>query len=199
MNKKEQDDGFLCGQMLLAMPNMEDPRFLRSVIYICAHSEEGAMGIIVNRRSEGIEFEELLEQLGLNDEKNQISLPIHQSSPPILIGGPVEPGRGFVLHSEDYFAKENTLIIDGGICLTATLDILKAIASGRGPDESLLALGYAGWAAGQLEDEIQANGWLNCKADSELVFGTDLKGKYDAALKKLGVSPGQLNSEAGHA
>ncbi|MBL4756759.1 MAG: YqgE/AlgH family protein [Rhizobiales bacterium] len=199
MISKEHDNGFLCGQMLMAMPNMEDPRFLRSVIYICAHSDEGAMGIIVNRRSEGIEFEELLEQLGLNNDENQISVPSHKSPPPILIGGPVEPGRGFVLHSNDYFAKENTLVIDGGICLTATLDILKAIASGNGPDESLLALGYAGWAAGQLEDEIQANGWLNCDADPELVFGVDLDKKYDAALEKLGVSPGQLTSDAGHA
>ncbi len=199
MTGKKQDPQYLCGQVLMAMPNMQDPRFQRSVIYICAHSEEGAMGIAVNRPSVGIEFSELLDQLELQPDNKKISLPPGQVFPPVLIGGPVEPGRGFVLHSKDYFAAENTLAIDSGVCLTATMDILKAIAEGKGPSESVLALGYAGWAAGQLEDEIQDNGWLNCDADPDLIFGRDLDSKYDAALEKIGVSPGQLASEAGHA
>ncbi len=199
MTGDKQDPQYLCGQVLLAMPNMQDPRFQRSVIYICAHSQEGAMGIAVNRPSAGIEFNELLDQLDLQPEDSRISLPPGKNFPPVLIGGPVEPGRGFVLHSKDYFVADNTLAIDSGICLTATLDILKAIAGGKGPAESVLALGYAGWAAGQLEDEIQDNGWLNCDADPGLIFGRDLDAKYDAALEKLGVSAGQLASEAGHA
>lgn len=199
MTDTKQDPHYLCGQVLLAMPNMQDPRFQRSVIYICAHSQEGAMGIAVNRPSAGIEFNELLSQLDLQPKSSRISLSPEKDYPPVLIGGPVEPGRGFVLHSKDYFAADNTLAIDSGICLTATLDILKAIAGGKGPTESVLALGYAGWAAGQLEDEIQDNGWLNCDADPGLIFGRDLDAKYDAALEKLGVSAGQLASEAGHA
>lgn len=157
------------------------------------------MGIVVNRPSEGIDFRELLDQLDLQPEQSRINLPSAEKLPPVLIGGPVEPGRGFVLHSPDYFASDNTLAIDEGVCLTATLDILRAIAQGRGPSESLLALGYAGWAAGQLEEEIQSNGWLNCPADKRLVFHRDLDAKYDAGMEKLGINPGHLTGDAGHA
>ncbi|WP_322518344.1 YqgE/AlgH family protein [Rhodopseudomonas palustris] len=190
---------YLDGQLLIAMPVMEDERFARSVIYICAHSSEGAMGIIVNRPAGSIDFPELLVQLDIVEKPEQIKLPDHAESMKVLRGGPVETGRGFVLHSSDFFIKDATLPIDEGISLTATVDILKAIASGAGPKHAILALGYAGWAPGQLETEIQDNGWLHCDADADLVFGDDIEEKYDRALHKLGIEPGMLSAEAGHA
>ncbi|MGP9812611.1 YqgE/AlgH family protein [Rhodopseudomonas sp. NSM] len=190
---------YLDGQLLIAMPVMEDERFARSVIYICAHSSEGAMGIIVNRPAGSIDFPELLVQLDIVEKPEQIKLPDHAESMKVLRGGPVETGRGFVLHSSDFFIKDATLPIDDGISLTATVDILKAIASGAGPKHAILALGYAGWAPGQLETEIQDNGWLHCDADADLVFGNDIEEKYDRALHKLGIEPGMLSAEAGHA
>jgi putative transcriptional regulator len=177
------NQGYLDGQLLIAMPVMGDPRFERSVIYLCAHSSEGAMGIIVNRPAGSIDFPELLVQLDIK----------------VLKGGPVETGRGFVLHSSDFFIKDATLQIDEGICLTATVDILKAIARGSGPKHAILALGYAGWAPGQLETEIQDNGWLHCDADPDLIFGRDVEEKYLRALRKIGIDPGMLSNEAGHA
>lgn len=191
--------GYLDGQLLIAMPVMEDERFARSVIYICAHSSEGAMGIIVNRPAGSIDFPELLVQLDIVKTEDQIKLPDQAESMKVLRGGPVETGRGFVLHSSDFFIKDATLPIDDGICLTATVDILKAIASGAGPKHAILALGYAGWAPGQLENEIQENGWLHCDADQDLIFGDDIDEKYDRALGKLGISAGMLSNEAGHA
>lgn len=191
--------GFLDGQMLIAMPTMGDPRFERSVIYICAHSSDGAMGIIVNQAAPHIAFTELLRQLDIIGAGEEIRLPPDVGQMRVHVGGPVETGRGFVLHSEDWFVDNSTLPIDDGICLTATLDILKAIAKGRGPAQSLLALGYSGWAPGQLETEIQANGWLHCGADSGLVFGGNLEAKYDTALRKLGIDPGHLASDSGRA
>src|SRR6476620_3776043 len=192
-------DGYLDGQLLIAMPVMGDPRFERSVIYMCAHTSEGAMGIIVNRTAGSIDFPELLVRLDIIEKADQIKLPETAETMKVLKGGPVETGRGFVLHSSDFFIKDATLRIDDGICLTATLDILKAIARGAGPKHAILALGYAGWAPGQLETEIQDNGWLHCAADSELIFGTDNGGKYEKALKKIGVGIGMLSNEAGHA
>ena len=189
--------GYLDGQMLIAMPAMGDERFSRSVIYVCAHSTEGAMGIIVNQPASNIKFPELLVQLEVIPSAERIELPSHDVK--ILKGGPVETGRGFVLHSSDFFIENSTLPIDEGICLTATLDILKAIAIGNGPHYAILALGYAGWAPGQLEQEIQENGWLHCDADLELIFGADTEGKYDKALRKIGIDLGQLSSQAGHA
>src|ERR1700742_4157569 len=165
--------GYLDGQRLVAMPVMDDPRFERSVIYLCAHSSEGAMGIMVNRPAGRIDFPELLVQLDIIKKSEQIKLPENAETMKVLRGGPVETGRGFVLHSSDFFIKDATLQIDDGICLTATVDILKAIARGSGPKHAILALGYAGWRAGQLEEEIQRNGWLHCAADPELIFGTD--------------------------
>ena len=191
--------GYLDCQLLIAMPVMGDPRFERSVIYLCAHSSEGAMGIIVNRPAGSIDFPELLVQLDIIEKADQIKLPENAESMKVLKGGPVETGRGFVLHSSDFFIENSTLPIDDGICLTATLDVLKAIAKGDGPDSALLALGYAGWAPGQLETEIQENGWLHCSADPDLIFGGDLVHKYERALKKLGIHAGMLSSEAGHA
>ncbi len=195
----ERSQGYLDGQMLIAMPVMDDERFARSVIYICAHSAEGAMGIIVNRPARAIDFCELLVQLEIIDKAEQIKLPETAETMKVMKGGPVETGRGFVLHSSDFFIKNATLPIDEGICLTATLDILKAIASGTGPSRALLALGYAGWAPGQLENEIQSNGWLHCPADPDLIFGADSEDKYPRALRKIGIDPGMLSNEAGHA
>jgi putative transcriptional regulator len=191
--------GYLDGQLLIAMPVMEDERFARSVIYVCAHSSEGAMGIIVNRPAGSIDFPELLVQLDIIDKADQIKLPEHAETMKVLKGGPVETGRGFVLHSSDFFIKDATLPIDDGICLTATVDILKAIAKGAGPKHAILALGYAGWAPGQLENEIQDNGWLHVAADDDLIFGNDVEEKYSRALHKLGIEPGMLSNEAGHA
>jgi putative transcriptional regulator len=191
--------GYLDGQLLVAMPSITDPRFERGVIYMCAHSVEGAMGILVNQPAENITFPQLLAQLNVIQPEADIRLPQPLEHKRVLVGGPVETGRGFVLHSADYFAEENTLPIDERISLTATLEILKAIAAGSGPKESILALGYAGWAPGQLETEIQANGWLTCPADPDLVFNTDMDRIYDAALGKIGVDPSKLASIAGQA
>jgi len=191
--------GYLDGQMLIAMPTMGDERFTRSVIYVCAHSTEGAMGIIVNQPASNIKFPDLLVQLEVIPAAERIQLPTEAEGLKVLKGGPVETGRGFVLHSADFFIENSTLPIDEGICLTATLDILKAIARGTGPHNAILALGYAGWAPGQLEQEIQENGWLHCAADPELIFGTDIEGKYNKALRKIGIDLSHLSNEAGHA
>ena len=191
--------GYLDGQMLIAMPTMRDERFARALIYVCAHSSEGAMGIVVNQPAPNIRFSELLVQLEVIPAAELIQLPPRAGVIKVLKGGPVETGRGFVLHSSDFYIENSTLPIDNGICLTATLDILKAIARGKGPESAVLALGYAGWAPGQLEGEIQENGWLHCTADPELIFGPDIDGKYGRALRKIGIDPGKLSSEAGHA
>ena len=190
--------GYLDGQVLVAMPTMEDDRFARTVIYVCAHSSEGAMGIVVNKPAPHISFPDLLVQLDVITAGEEIRLPERAGAIQVLRGGPVESGRGFVLHSADFTIEDSTLPIDDGICLTATLDILKAIAKGGGPESALLALGYAGWAPGQLENEIQANGWINVPADRALVFGDDPDSKYERALAKLGIDLGKLSTEAGH-
>src|SRR5579864_2442814 len=197
--EKTSARGYLDGQMLIAMPAMNDDRFTRAVIYVCAHSSEGAMGIIVNQPAGNIKFPDLLVQLEVIPAAERIQLTNKAGTVKVLKGGPVETGRGFVLHSADFFIENSTLPIDEGICLTATLDILKAIATGGGPMSAILALGYAGWAPGQLETEIQQNGWLHCTADPELVFGPDIGAKYDKALKKIGIDLGMLSSESGHA
>ncbi|WP_306889057.1 YqgE/AlgH family protein [Ancylobacter amanitiformis] len=193
------DGAYLEGQMLVAMPGMRDERFARAVIYLCAHSPEGAMGIIVNQPAPNIKFSDLLVQLDVIPQEDRIHLPQRAGGVKVLKGGPVETGRGFVLHSSDFFIEDSTLPIDDGICLTATLDILKAIAAGGGPASALLALGYAGWAPGQLENEIQQNGWLHCPADQTLVFEAEASVKYDLALRKIGIDPGMLSPDAGHA
>jgi putative transcriptional regulator len=186
----------LQGQLLLAMPTMKDKRFQRSVIYMCRHASDGAMGIIVNQRAEGLTLVELLQQLDILSEDTE---PAALRDRIVRVGGPVATERGFVLHSDDLVIDDATLVLEDGICLTATVDILKAIAAGNGPRQSLLALGYAGWAPGQLESEIQANGWLHCQADTELVFGEDVEHTYDRALSKLGIDPAFLVTSAGHA
>jgi putative transcriptional regulator len=197
--RKAEGGSYLDGQLLLAMPGMADKRFQRSVIYLCTHSSDGAMGLIVNQRASHISFTGLLKQLGIvGDDADEI-VPPDLLRMNVHVGGPVSSERGFVLHSADYFAEDSTLEINESVCLTATIDILKAMAGGKGPEQAILALGYAGWAPGQLESEIQANGWLHCPADRDLIFGPDLELKYDRALFKIGIDPSHLVSDAGHA
>ena len=191
--------GFLDGQLLIAMPGILDDRFARSVIYVCAHSEEGAMGIIVNRPAERVDFPQLLVQLKIIGPDEAIRLPAEASSLLVLHGGPVDTSRGFVLHSNDFSIDNSTLPIGGGVSLTATIEILRAIATGAGPGQAVLALGYAGWAAGQLEAEIQQNGWLNCPADPALIFDSALESKYERALRRAGIDIARLSSIGGHA
>jgi len=190
---------YLDGQMLVAMPGMMDPRFARSVIYLCAHSEDGAMGIVVNQPAPIKNFPDLLVQLQVIAPGDRISLPRGAENIQVLSGGPVQTDRGFVLHSPDFFIDNSTLPIDDGVSLTATIDILRAIAVGEGPDKAVLALGYAGWDAGQLENEIQHNGWLHCPADPGLLFDRDLNTKYERALHSIGIDLGRLSSSSGHA
>ncbi|MBM6578909.1 YqgE/AlgH family protein [Microvirga sp. BT689] len=190
---------YLDGQILVAMPGMMDERFARSVIYICAHSAEGAMGIVLNRPAANVNMLDLLVQLEIVPELERIRLPQKVGNMQVLIGGPVETSRGFVLHSPDFHLAQSTLPIDDSICLTATIDILRAIAAGHGPENAVLALGYAGWGAGQLELEMQANGWLNTPADAELVFNTAADLRYEMALRSIGIEPAMLSMEAGHA
>ncbi len=181
------------------MPGMMDERFARAVIFICAHSSEGAMGIILNRPAANVTMPDLLVQLEIVPEVERIRLPQKVGNMQVLMGGPVETSRGFVLHSPDFHLAQSTLPIDDGICLTATIDILRAIAAGRGPENAVLALGYAGWGAGQLEMEMQANGWLNTPADAEIVFNTAADVRYEMALRRIGIEPAMLSMEAGHA
>jgi putative transcriptional regulator len=188
---ESKEQGYLTGQLLVAMPTIGDPRFERTVIYLCAHSSDGAMGLIVNKPADEIEFDELLEQLGVETGEPHQRMQVH-------VGGPVETGRGFVLHTADY-QQDSTLLVDENVGLTATVDILRAIAAGEGPRRCLLALGYAGWDAGQLDGEIQANGWLNVAADPALVFDNDNEGKWERAIAKVGIDLSFLSSDAGHA
>jgi putative transcriptional regulator len=191
---------YLDGQLLIAMPSMNDPNFARSVVYLCAHSAEGAMGLVINQRARDITFLGLLEQLeviGKDGEHENARDEIAERD--VLIGGPVETNRGFVLHSGDYKSEETTLSVCDDFGLTATLDVLRAMLAGHGPARSLLALGYAGWSPGQLESEIQANGWLHCAAEADLVFDAPIDEKYDLALASLGIDPSHLSSFAGHA
>lgn len=202
MSKPSNDPpvaGFLDGQLLVAMPGMADARFERAVIYLCAHSADGAMGIVVNQPAEQISFADLLVQLDIIAKEDAERLPSRAETVPVIKGGPVESGRGFVLHSADYFIDSSTLPIDEGISLTATIDILRAIAKGRGPHKAVLALGYAGWSPGQLETEMRSNGWLHCPADQAIVFDHALDTKYNRALRKIGIEPAMLSAEAGHA
>jgi putative transcriptional regulator len=199
MATRNRPGGFLDGQLLIAMPSMGDKRFDRSVIYMCAHSTDGAMGIVINKLAGEVSFRELLVQLDIIEAAKEPQLPARVNEIRVHRGGPVETGRGFVLHSGDFFLENATLPIAEGVCLTATLEILRAIAEGRGPGRALLALGYAGWGPGQLEFEIQANGWLHSQADRGILFDADVDQKYDRALAKIGIEPAMLSSDAGHA
>lgn len=199
LSYRPDEEGFLEGKMLIAMPQMGDERFARTVIYLCVHNPDGAMGIVVNKPAPNLTMPELLDQLAIPVHDEEPELHRKMLACPVLVGGPVEAARGFVLHSQDYFSEESTLPVDEDIGLTASVDILRAIADGHGPAHALLALGYAGWAPGQLEAEIQANGWLHCDPDQELLFGQNLGAKYHCALAKLGINLSLLSGEAGHA
>lgn len=187
----EQSSGYLAGHLLIAMPGMQDPRFDRTVVCLCAHSADGAMGLIVNRPLAGMVFDDLLRQLKLEPVPPQRRIRM-------LSGGPVESGRGFVLHTDDW-STDGSLPVMPGLTLTASVEVLKAVASGGGPRDCVLALGYSGWAPGQLEDEIQRNAWLSVPADEALVFGADTARTWEAALAKLRIDPALLSGTAGHA
>ncbi len=182
---------WLTGQLLVAMPGMADPRFARSVIYICSHGPSGAMGLVINRLFGEADFPMLLEQLNVKSTPDTPDMPVQ-------FGGPVEMGRGFVLHSGDYL-HEGTTRIDEGVAVTATIEIIQDIANGKGPAKALMLLGYAGWGAGQLEEELKNNGWLTVGADEDILFGSALDTKWERAMAKIGISPSMLSSMQGHA
>lgn len=186
----------LKGKLLIAMPGMQDSLFSRSVVFLCAHAPEGAMGLIINKPMPGLNFMELADRLDLADASTDTMLQLEQTA--ILNGGPVEQHRGFVLHSADYRGDETSLDVTPAIKLTATIDILQDMAMARGPQQTLLALGYSGWSPGQLENEILHNGWLHCDVDADLLFSSDWDNKHRRALEKLGVDPRMLSTQAGH-
>jgi putative transcriptional regulator len=192
-------DMSLRGKLLVAMPGMSDPRFDRSVIFVCAHSDSGAMGVIVNKAAPMMYFADLVEKLDIAPEGGPSKIAADIMRKPVLFGGPVEQFRGFVLHSADYHTPETSPQLSDGIALTATLDVLRDIALGHGPSRAILMLGYAGWTAGQLDDEIQRNGWLHCDTDSDLVFAEDILVKYGRAMAKIGIDPRMLSADVGHA
>ncbi len=183
--------GYLSGQLLIATPQIQDPRFARAVIYVCAHGPEGAMGLVVNRRVGVAPLPDLLAQLGIEATADSREIGLY-------CGGPVEAERGFVLHSADYH-QDSTLQIDTEVALTASTEILRDIAEGRGPRKSMVALGYAGWAPGQLEMEICGNGWLHASADENLLFDEKLTTKWEAAMAKIGVDWSNLSGDVGNA
>lgn len=185
-------NAYLTGRLLLAMPAMGDPRFHKAVIYMCAHDENGAMGLVVNHILPGIDLSQLMQQLNINaDEKKT-------PDAPVMSGGPVETARGFVLHTND-FSQNDTIKIDDDFSVTGTIDALKAIANGDGPEKMLFILGYAGWSAGQLDSEIQQNAWLVVDPDHELIFKSTPEEKWTKAMQKLGFDPGMLSGDAGRA
>jgi putative transcriptional regulator len=186
------DAPFLDGHLLIAMPGMGDPRFDRAVIFLCAHSAEGAMGLIVNKPAADLKLRDLLAQLKIEPQATSAEARVH-------FGGPVEHGRGFVLHSAEYGVEGSTLRVSPEFAMTATVDILQDMARGTGPRQALLALGYSGWGPGQLEGEIQANGWLTADAEPALVFGERDAGKWEAALKSLNIDPLLLSAGGGRA
>lgn len=191
MSLRNRSTDYLTGQLLIAMPHLVEQPFERTVIYMCHHNEDGAMGIVLNKLLGSVTFPELLEHLGIDAPQPESEISIH-------FGGPVETGRGFVLHSSDY-VRDGTSLVDDDLALTATIDIVQAIADGGGPRQSLLALGYAGWGPGQLDSEIQANGWLSVPADETLVFGDNLDTTWERSLLKIGVDPTALSGAAGRA
>jgi putative transcriptional regulator len=187
----------LKGKLLIAMPSIQGDDFSRSVVFMCEHNKDGAMGLVINKPAPRMFFDDLVEKLNLAPKGSAIRDEILQI--PILLGGPVKQFQGFVLHSSDYFSAAESLRITSDFALTATVDVLREIAKGKGPMRKLLTLGYAGWSPGQLEDEIKRNGWLHCDADLDLVFGTNKEGLHHAALAKLGVDPRMLSTDSGHA
>jgi putative transcriptional regulator len=197
MTRDSHPGDTLTGKLLIAMPSIRDPNFENAVVFLCAHSEQGAMGLIINKAAPLMSLSDLMEQIEMDKpltEADEGTLRM-----PVLIGGPVEQFRGFVLHSQDYKADDHTLPIGSAYGLTATIDVLRDIATGSGPAQRIVALGYSGWAPGQLENEIQHNGWLHCDPDDALVFHDGLEAKHHTALRKIGVDPGMLSADYGHA
>jgi len=191
MDKQIPDTGYLTGQLIIAMPKMSDPRFSKTVIYMCAHNSEGAMGLIINKLVDELTFSDLLKQL-------EIKPALPKSPLNVFLGGPVEQARGFVLHSTEYL-QDATLRVSDTVGLTATIDVLRDIAEGNGPKDKILMLGYTGWAPGQLDLEIMENGWLHVEADDALVFGDQSTNKWEMAIKKIGINPQMLSDKSGHA
>lgn len=180
------------GQLLLATPDMGDPRFRFAVIYIVSHDRSGAMGIIINKGKSGLLISDLLDQIGIDGD-------VRVADTPVLSGGPVDIDRGFVLHSADYFKPETSLKVSDTLSLTSTKDVLEALVSDSAPERAMLAVGYAGWGAGQLENEIMDNAWLLTQADEDLIFSIDLDGKWAAALGEMGIDPSALSHGGGTA
>ena len=189
--KTPRESNSLSHTLLVAMPSLQDDLFSRSVVYVCAHSSSGATGLIVNQKLPDVQFKDLLKELKIPESR----ILFDQS---VYCGGPVDTGQGFVLHSDD-FVQQETMRLDGHLCLTGTIDILEAVAGGYGPKKSLFAVGYAGWGPGQLEDEILQNTWLTLPVDPALLFETAADRRWEEALKRLGATPWALSSEAGHA
>lgn len=189
----------LTGKFLIAMPSMPDPRFAHSVVLLCAHSRDGAMGIIVNKPLHNLSLRALLDNLDLPVTDTGAGLADGFADSPVHFGGPVETGRGFVLHSPDFFSEEGSLEVSKGIVLSTSVEILSEMARGQGPAQAIIALGYAGWAPAQLEAEIRAGGWLISDAGPKVLFGPDDDKKWRSVLKELGVDPRLLSGETGHA
>jgi putative transcriptional regulator len=182
----------LTGKLLIAMPGMGDPRFETSVVFLCAHSDEGAMGLMINKPADGLDITDVLAQLDIEPGQGDYRSDVH-------FGGPVEHRRGFVLHSPDRTYEAATLEVDTRFAMTASREVLDDMVQGTGPHQTLLALGYAGWGPGQLEDEIGENAWLTCDAKPEIVFDAEDGGKWEAAVRSLGIEPLMLSGKAGHA
>ncbi len=195
MAEDKKDTPYLAGRILLAMPGMGDPRFYRAVIFMCAHDRNGAMGLVVNHVLPGLDLSHLLKQLNIDIDKDATA---KSSGKPVLSGGPVESARGFILHSGE-FQQGDTVRVSDEFSVTGTVDALKEIATGGGPDKMLFILGYAGWSPGQLDREIQQNAWLVADADPDLVFSLGAEQKWEQAIKKLGIDPAMLSGDAGHA
>jgi putative transcriptional regulator len=187
------------GQFLVAMPGMGDDRFRETVIYLVGHGEEGAMGLVVNQSLEDMKFADILEELKLGDKDEIIKLSDDVRERRVMRGGPVQRSRGFVLHSPDYFRQDNSYPVSEEVCLTATLDVLKAIAFKNAPADALFALGYCGWSPGQLEGEIKDNGWLTVPFSRDLLFDAPIEDRYNAALGQLGITRASLSGVAGNA
>ncbi|MCC7305111.1 MAG: YqgE/AlgH family protein [Alphaproteobacteria bacterium] len=193
--EKRNGADYLAGKLLLAMPGMGDPRFHRAVIFMCAHDENGAMGLVINHKLPGMEFKTLLNQLKIVSD---IEVDVKNLAVPVMSGGPVEGARGFLLHSAE-FRQRDTVKVGKTYGITGTIDALREVARGNGPEHLLFILGYAGWGAGQLEREIQDNAWLTSDPDSEVIFGTVPEKKWEAAVQKLGIDPAMLSGQAGRA
>ena len=189
--QKHSLEGYLTGQLLVAMPQMQDPRFIHAVMYICGHDENGAMGLIINKMIDKVKLSDLLTQMGIQSNTKSTEIPIY-------FGGPMEMGRGFVLHSSDY-VHEGSIVISEGIALSATLDILAMIADDNGPKHQLCLLGYAGWSRGQLEAELQQNSWLPVPANTDIIFHNRIEDKWRQSIQTIGFAPEDLSLEAGHA